>query len=258
MLNGQRKCHVFAPSGLRWPPLLVVLMVCASSAIPASGTEESNGVKILHAVTVRVAAEKKALSISYQYQFPGRETVHIKGLGTVPAKGSFAYITESPSLVFEETPNGGVVATVDLKETVAVAAKPPLNEIPNESEFDPAFRAFPWEPKSSLEGRANVVLGKYFAYQPREIDNVTEFLTTFAPLDKTLDGQRIIGRVAMLLAFPYEKTRAGNFTVRVRTLVQEGRLRSDVYKNAVDQAVLRAATEFVDKVMSEIASEKRG
>jgi hypothetical protein len=232
------------------------MMICALSALSASGAGESSGVTIQHAVAVRVASEKRALEISYQYLFPGRETVHIKGFGTVPGKGSFAYITESPSLVFEEMPNGAVLATVDLKETVAVAAKPPLNEIPNENEFDPAFRAFPWETKNSLAGRANVVLGKYFAYQPREIDNVTEFLTTFAPLDKTVDGQRIIGRVAMLLAFPYDKTRAGSFTMRVRTLVQEGRLRSDVYKKASDQVVLRAATEFVDKVMSEIASEK--
>jgi hypothetical protein len=130
-----------------------------------------------------VASGKRALAISYQYQFPDRETVHIKGLGSVPAKGSFAYITESPSLVFEDMPNGAVVATVDLKETVAVAARPPPNEIPDESEFDLAFRAFPWGSKDSLARKANTVLAKYFAYQPREVDNVTEFLTTFAPFD---------------------------------------------------------------------------
>jgi hypothetical protein len=134
---------VFAPSGRRRSPLVVALIICASSALSAFGTEESRGVTIQHAVAVRVASEKRALAISYQYQFPDRETVHIKGLGSVPAKGSFAYITESPSLVFEDMPNGAVVAAVDLKETVAVAARPPLNEIPDESEFDLAFRCVP-------------------------------------------------------------------------------------------------------------------
>jgi hypothetical protein len=76
----------------------VTLVIGFSLTQPASADE--GNVIIRHAVAVLVAPEKRALSIDYKYKFPGRETVHIVGISTVPSEGSFQYITEGKSLFF--------------------------------------------------------------------------------------------------------------------------------------------------------------
>jgi Type III restriction enzyme, res subunit len=119
------------------------------------------------------------------------------------------------------------LARVELKETVAVAAKPPLNKVPADEDFDPALRdVFRWTSDQSFQVRLGAVLGKYYvSYEPRGVDGVTEFATTFAPVKATVGDQSVPGRVAMLFSFPYNKDSAG-LSIRVRTLAQEGRPKS--------------------------------
>lgn len=233
-------------------PVWAVILTLA----PAKSDDLSSRPAVVkQAVTVRVAPDRKALYVEYEYKFEGRDTVHISGLGEVPAQGSFKYITEAGELVFADASNMKTLSTLKLKETVAVAAKSPLNKVPANEEFDPAIRTFSWTSRESFQSHAGTVLGKYVSYAPREVGGVTEFATTFAPITATVDGQNVPGRVAMLLSFPYDKNPAG-FAVRVRILAQEGRLKSDDFRNTGDQAILKSANEFVDKVMKELGSAK--
>jgi hypothetical protein len=235
----------------------VLILAAAGAAIltiaGAAGDEPQ--AKVKQAVAVRVGPDRNGLSVEYEYKFVGQDRVHIGGLGDVPAEGSFKYITEASELVFSDVSDKKVLARLTLKETVAVAAKPRLNKVPANEEFDPAIRSFRWTSQKSFQFHAGAVLGKYVSYSPREVGGVTEFATTFAPITATIDGQKVPGRVAMLLSFPYDKDRAG-FAVRVRMLAQEGRLKSDDFKNTGDQAILKEANSFVEKIMNELSSSR--
>jgi len=242
--------------GLR---LLASSLVATTAFHPlsyAAGDEVGTSpVKLKRAVSVRVAADKSALSIEYEYRFDGRQVVHIAGLGEVPAEGSFKYITEESSLVFSEPSSGKTLESVKLKETVAVAAKPPLNKVPADEDFDKAIRVFRWTSGQSFQVRAGVVLGKYVSYEPREVGGIIQFVTTFAPIEATIADQRVPGRVAMLFAFPYDKGSSG-FSIHVRTVTQEGRPKSDDYRNTGDQAILKSANAFVDKIVSDLGMQR--
>jgi len=151
------------------------LSLAQLSGVAAQGVNKR--VKLTQATSVFVTQQRKALSIRYEYSFPDRESIHISALGIVPAKGTFAYITEDPELIFSDQSSKTPLATLALKETAAVAAKPPLNRIPNDEEFDPAIRTFRWTSKDSLQQKANAILGMYVSFRPREVGGISQFTT---------------------------------------------------------------------------------
>jgi hypothetical protein len=105
-------------------------------------TADKGRVNVKNVAKVLITKDSPALSVTYEYDFPGRSSVHVGSLGTVPARGAFSYIATDKRLVFTDPTNGNVLADVELKETVIVAARPPLTQIPSEHDFDPAFRSF--------------------------------------------------------------------------------------------------------------------
>ena len=220
----------------------------------ANAQEVSQNVTIKQAVAIFVAPDRRALSIEYDYSFPDRDMVRITDIGIVPAKGSFKYITENSSLVFSDTKDARPILTVQLRETAQVAAKPPLDKIPDEGKFSMAGREFRWGSKDSLQLALNTILSKHVEYRPSEVDGVTQFVTTFAPITASDGNNQLIGQVAMLLSFPYDKDTTG-FMIRVRTLVQEGRRKSDKFENTSNPAILKAANDFVDKIMAELGTQ---
>jgi hypothetical protein len=241
---------------LRW---IVSSLALATLWVPCSYATsdevEAGAVKLKRAIAVRVAPDKSALSIDYEYRFVGRQVIHIEGLGEVPAEGSFKYITEANTLVFSDASSGTTLASVKLKETVAVAAKPPLNKVPADEDFDKSIRVFRWSSDRSFQARAGAAIGKYVSYEPREMGGITEFATTFAPIEATTGDSNVPGRVAMLFSFPYDKDPTG-FSVHVRILAQEGRPKSDEYRNSGDPAILKSANEFVDKIVGDLGLQR--
>jgi hypothetical protein len=219
--------------------------------MPGADAQVSQNVTIKEAVAVFVAPDRRALSIEYDYSFPDRDMVRITDIGTVPAKGSFKYITENSSLVFSDAKDARPILTVPLRETAQVAAKPPQDKVPDEDKFSTAGRAFRWQSTSSLQIKLNTILTKRVEYRPSEVDGVTQFITTFAPITASEGNNQLIGQVAMLVSFPYDKDATG-FLIRVRTLVQEGRRKSDKFKNTSNPAMVKAANDWVDKVMAEL------
>ena len=108
--------------------------------------------------------------------------MHISGLGVVPGRGSFTYLTSAPRLDVHDVLSGRLITSVPLVETVIVAAKPPLNEVPSETLFPLAFRSFEWTSSEPLQARADEILGKYFRYLPREQSNTVNIATTYTPV----------------------------------------------------------------------------
>src|SRR5437870_10533867 len=74
------------------------------------GTKPSSGDSILakgkvdvkSCVKVFIGKDTSAYSVSYEYDFPGRSSVHVKGLGEVPAKGSLHYLSVDKELEFSD------------------------------------------------------------------------------------------------------------------------------------------------------------
>jgi hypothetical protein len=216
-------------------------------------TADKGRVNVKNVAKVLIAKDSPALSVTYEYDFPGRSSVHVGGLGTVPARGAFSYIATDKRLLFTDPTNGNVLADVDLKETVIVAARPPLTQIPSEHDFDTAFRSFIWNSASPFKERANTVLGEYFHYLPRISNDVTFLATTFAPIPLQGVANGVLGQIALLFSFPYDVA-ASQYAFRVQSLVREGRALSDQFRATTNTAILSSGDRFVDKLVGEMKS----
>ncbi len=235
-------------------PKLVLLWILFAVAHLTSQTR--GDIHVQSAVKVMVARDTPALRVSYQYDFPNRQTVCINGLGVVPAHGEFEYLTREASLQVRDAPNGAILAETPLKETVIVAARPPLNRVPAEKDFPADFRSDTWSSSAPLQDRLNVVLRKYFSYMPSDDSKVSYLATTFTPLqvDKLPAGST--AQVPLLISFPHDAT-PGKYWFRVHSLVEEGRLLSDQTRPTSNENIQKAAAKFVDQLMNEIREEAR-
>jgi hypothetical protein len=213
----------------------------------------SSPVNVKSVVRVQTDQAKSAYSIAYEYDFPNRSVVYIEHLGEVPAQGHFAYISPDQQLEFRDLTDGKVLATVPLHETMFLAAKPPLIEIPDERSFPEAQQTLRWDSRSSLHQRANDVLAQYFYYRPRTDKGVVHVTTNFTPLSLVDVRQGVVAKMALLLQFPdAPKTQSHEFTVQ--SLVLEGRSHSDEFRPTTNPTVKAAADKFVARLISEIKS----
>jgi len=210
-----------------------------------------NSVEVKSVVKVFIAKNAAVFLLDYDYDFPEQSTVHIDGLGTVPAKGAFRYFSSLKTLVFRDDRTQNILAEVPLKETVVVAAKPPLNEVPSQAEFPPAFQSFVWEGASSFPAIANAVLGKYFHYLPQEANGQTFFATTFTPLALHDVPSGVLGQVALLLSFPYDRL-TRKYSFHVQCIVREGRSHSDEFRPTSNYSILQSADSFVADLVKEM------
>lgn len=175
--------------------------------------------------------------------------------GTVPGKGSFGYISTDSQLEFRDRPGGNLLANVPLEETVVLAAKPPLMELPDESQFKGGVWEPTWDSPSSLHERANAVLGKYFRYEPRSDKGVVYLRTTFTPLHLTGVREGVIAKLALLLVFP-DQPESDKYPFSIKSLVKEGRSHSDEYRDTSNPAIAEAAKQFVANLVADMKAGK--
>ncbi len=226
----------------------------ASDQVPSSSEVmviPGSTLAALSIVKIRVNPDTPAFSIAFDYNFPGRSYVHIVGLGIVPAKGRFRYLSLARSIEFRDVVNGDRLGTLPLIETAIVAAKPPLNEVPSESQFPEQFRSFQWESSDSFHVHADAVLGRYFRYLPSERNHTTYIVTTFAPLQLQNLPSGVLGQVALLLSFPYNKN-SGSYSFHIQSLVREGRTHSEEYRPTSRAEIIRASDKLVDGLVTEL------
>jgi hypothetical protein len=227
---------------------------------PGASLSPSGKVEVKHCVKVFIAKDAPAHSVDFEYDFPKQPRVFVKGLGVVPPKGSFRYLTADGQLEFRDSPSGAVLAAVSLHETVIAAAKPPLNLVPNEKDFSSAFQSFPWEGSASFTESSNSVLNRHCRYLPREEKGVTYLLTTFAPVplpDNPGLPQGVTAQVALLISFPHDATSRRSF-FHVQSVVREGRSHSDEYRVTTDPAILAAADSFISTLVAEMKTQGGG
>jgi hypothetical protein len=239
--------------------MLLTLLVLGGSPAGQSVTITTNrasgngiDVTITRVVKLRVRDNEIAYVVGFDYSFPA--PVLIKGLGVVPARGSFEYVSPGITLEFLDPATGRVLAAVPLAETTVVAAGAPLDEIPRESEFPSGVREFPWNSPQPLLARVNSVLRTHFQYQPYQRDGITYVATTYAdvPLDRTKVQQGSLARLSLLITFLHQDGNAATF--RLRSLVKEGRSHSPDWRPTDAPTIRSAADQFVDRLVQSLTA----
>lgn len=219
---------------------------------PDSRSDVAAGkVDVKSVVKVLLAEDTPGYSIAYEYDFPKRDWVYIKGLGTVRAKGTFRYLTSDKQIEVRDSPAGEILASVPLHETVIVAARPPLLSTPQPEDFPRDSQIFNWDSTQTLQERAQTVLNRYFHLVPDDEcqKEVAHIRTTFTPLDPKDVPVGVTAQVALLLSFPCSpKTKKYAFQVQAR--VMEGRTHSDVFRPTSDPAVIHLADVFVQGLVT--------
>jgi len=223
----------------------------------SSGQGAAN-VQVKSVVKVLLARDTPGLSIAYDYDFPQRSSVYLKGIGVVPAKGSFRYLTADTQLEFRDAPGGAVIFTTPLHETVVVAAKPPLLTTPRDDEFPDSAQTFIWDSSRSLPERAETVLNKYFHYTPTsDCREVAYLRTTFTPVELKNAAPGVKAQVALRISFPCTPP-SGRYPFQIRSLVLEGRSHSDDLRPTSDPAIVRSADSFVQSLIAEMRTGEGG
>jgi hypothetical protein len=202
---------------------------------------------------VLVSPAKPAYSVDYSYDFADRGSVYILDLGTVPGRGRFRYITSADRIEVRETANGGVLVTKPLKETLELASKPPLLQLPDEALFPNAHQTYVWESQSPLLERTDAVLAKYFHYDPRDDKGIVYIRTTFTPLPLQNVPAGVIAQVALLISFS-DDGKSDRHGFQVHTLVREGRSHSDDFRPTTNSAIVTSAEAFVRNLVAELKS----
>src|SRR5213592_894909 len=74
-------------------------------------------VKVKSVVEKTTPDDKVVYDVSYSYEFKGRATVWVDGLGAIPGKGKFNYMTSDNKVEFRESANGPLIVGAGLEET---------------------------------------------------------------------------------------------------------------------------------------------
>jgi len=210
-------------------------------------------------VKVFLAKDTPGYSIAYEYNFPQRQSVYIKGFGTVPAKGGFRYLTSDTQLEFRDSPEGKVLARVPLQQTVIVAAKPPLLPLPQFADFPEDSQTFSWDSPQTWQERADAVLNEYFHFAPNSDceKGMTYLRTTYTPLELKDAPAGVTAQVALLFSLPCNAD-AGKYSFQVKSRVMEGRTHSDEFRPTRDPDIVRAADSFVQSLVAAMKVQENG
>lgn len=211
-------------------------------------------------VLERTTAENRVVyQITYSYEFKGRSSVYVKGIGSVPPKGEFSYMTSEPLLEFRESAAGAVITVVQLEETIRTMGSD-STEFPEESRFPAFFRSGSWTPPTTFPGAASSVIQKYFpsGYNARQTGQVSYLVTTYRNLEIPNPGsdvaiQNLRSQIAIILSQPYDS--AGNrFNYHIQFVARDRPRMSSTWRYGDDRnsATITAAQEFINKLVTEM------
>ena len=217
-----------------------------------------SNVTIESVTKVYVAQNVQAYLVSFSYDFGMVPSVHLRGLGVLPPRGAYHYISKEMELEFLDSRSGSVLERVPMGETAVVAAKPPLNEIPPDSIFKKeGIHSFTWDAAIPLMERVNLVFGKYFLYSPHEDKQLIYLATTYTslPLNRQLLENGVLAQIALLVSFPYDPT-SGKYSFHIQYLLKEGRSLSDDFRPTSNMEIVKAANDFVGNLVNEMQTGK--
>ncbi len=197
-------------------------------------------------------------SVSYSYRFQNVAGVVVEGLGRVAPSGQLRYLSPSRNVKFRAADTGAPLASLSLEETVFVASRTPVADLPRQSDF-PSQSEIEMATIPAPVFRSSIfqVLNRYFQCMPRDDGSVSYIWTTYTPLQIENGPKNVLGRIAVQISFPFEQ-RPNGFQFRIQALVREGRPQSEEWRSAETQAVVDAGNGFVKKLARELAAVNGG
>ena len=192
-------------------------------------------------------SQGKAVSLAYTYSFPGRQSVYIKGVGTVPASGSFEYLSMDRRLEFRDASDGSVLLHVPLNNPEKLLGRE-TTDVPSNGEFPAAARNGRWTGPGSFPVHAERVLSRSFSFGSvvSEVDGQVMRTTTYHAIDVPASPLKV--NVAVKVTYPAAPKRTGHaFSLHV--LVKERRSRSE-WRPAESEDALRAVETFIASLLA--------
>jgi len=191
--------------------------------------------------------------VDYSYEFKGRDSVFIKGLGSVPAKGQFVYLTQDPKVEFLDSAGGHVIGVAYTLPTYSFLS--PI-ELPSEDAFTKVARDELWECSASFQEMAIKALNKRsLLYQSYERDQVSCLLTTYTSLKELPDF--LCAQIALRLTYPY-RTKDAKPLFRVQFAARERRIKEDKWRRELCDEVQKVSNKYLDEFVGEVIVTGRG
>jgi hypothetical protein len=187
-------------------------------------------------------------SVAFTFDFPGRDSVTIKGLGTVPARGSFRYLTPFDRLEFLEPATGRTLFELPLTDPQQLMNRYSVT-LPAQNDFPQAFRTGRWDGAGSFHVHLADVLNRHFpsGFVVLQVNQANALLTTYRALDGV--SEPLFGRVAVLIEPPADHPPGAPFRVRFTT--QERRSRTG-WQNLSSQEVRAAVERYITGFVREL------
>lgn len=235
-------------------PTLVALIACIAS-LPLASRAQPAKERVTVSMLIEVPTPEGLLfRVTYQYDFPGRDTVFIDGVGTMPARGELTYLLSGQSVRFLDAFGGRVLHTAPLDDPIRLMGGGTGTgaDLPRETDFPEAYRQGRWAGTRPFADVVITVLDKYFprgyrAYRRADRQN---FLTMFATLPPVSD--RVSAAVAVLVSAPAEAN-PNDVVFTMQFYGRERRSRTDWREDlgADTEAVVQ---KFVGEVLAAIQS----
>ncbi len=242
-----------------------LIRVTSCETVTQEGSNKAQGsnysVNVSSVIEKTTPENKVVYQISYSYEFKGRSSIYVKGLGTVPAKGQFSYMASEPRLEFKKSATGQVIAVVQLEETFRSQGSD-STEFPEESRFPTFFRSNTWTPPATFPLAAVNVIQKYFpsGYNARQTGQVNYLVTTYRNLQVPNPNndsiiQNLRSQIAIIVSQPYDP--AGNkFTYHIQFVARDRPRLSTTWRYGDDRnaATISAAQAFIDRLIAELGA----
>jgi hypothetical protein len=154
--------------------------------------------------------------VNFSYSFPGRQTVNISDIGTVPASGNLGYLSRKREIQVLDARSNAILHRITLANPIRLMSERSL-ELPAPDAFPKSALFGRWRHSGSFSSNAVTVLGRHFelGFFPYELDGRNYIRTTYQPLRPL--PERLQAEVAVLLSYAKETKRPLDFAVRVKS-----------------------------------------
>src|SRR5207247_4585365 len=161
-------------------------------------------VKVKSVVEKTTPDDKVVYDVSYSYEFKGRATVWVDGLGAIPIKVKFNYMTSDNKIEFRESANGPLIAGVGLEETSKINSGDGSTDLPKDSEFPAFFRSSTWTSPPVFSDAVVSVIQSFFVsgYNVKQESTISYYITTYRRLD--VSDRNLRSQIAVRISLPYE------------------------------------------------------
>jgi hypothetical protein len=220
---------------------------------PRANEAESAGYSVKVAFVQPKPTEKGRTfyAITFSYDFKGRKSINIKGLGQAPPKGQFSYLSTEDHLEFQDTV-GRAVVTVPLKVTKAPEGG--STDMPTESDFKPFFLSESRPDATGFHLRAQSVLNSLFpsGYAVRQSGGISYYMTTYRPLEGLPENLR--GQVAVMISHPYDAS-GDRFNFRVQFVARQKPKKSGEWQYELPDDTRRMVEELVKRLTADLRAQ---